>query len=393
MSFHIHSIGRLLFAVLLLAAGMINNGYSQSTPASAVPEKDLTPKYSNEFLNIGVGARALGMSLAQVATVRDVTSGFWNPAGLTGIQSDLQVAGMHSEYFAGIAKYDYAAVGKAIDSVSAASISFIRFGVDDIPNTTELIDAGGNIDYDRITTFSAVDYAFIFSYGRKGFPLGTRRAIATTNTSSTNEFRWGVNAKVIYRHVGEFAKAWGFGLDAGAQYDFGKWHFGATAKDVTSTFNAWNYTLDERTKEVFTTTGNEIPVNSLEITLPRLILGAGREFNIKKISLLAELNAVMTTDGRRNVLVSANPVSIDPGLGIEAGYNKVIFVRMGIGNFQRVKNFDGSDAMTFQPNIGLGLRIKNLQLDYALSDIGNVSDVLYSNVFSLRLDIVRSDRN
>jgi hypothetical protein len=384
---YFHHITRLLWTFAILAAGSLNFAYSQSSS-----ERDLTPKYSNEFLNIGVGARALGMSLAQVATVRDVTSGFWNPAGLTGIQRDLQIAGMHSEYFAGIAKYDYAAVGKAIDSVSAASISFIRFGVDDIPNTTELIDAGGNIDYDRITTFSAVDYAFIFSYGRKGFPFGTRSAISTNNTTSTNEFRWGVNAKVIYRHVGEFAKAWGFGLDAGAQYDYGKWHFGATAKDVTSTFNAWNYTLDERTKEVFTTTGNEIPVNSLEITLPRLVLGAGREFNIKKISLLAEVNAVMTTDGRRNVLVSANPVSIDPGLGIEAGYNKVIFVRMGIGNFQRVKNFDGSDAMTFQPNIGLGLRIKNLQLDYALSDIGNVSDVLYSNVFSLRLDIVRSDR-
>jgi hypothetical protein len=380
---------KLWMLVLLLTAGGHGVSLAQVTPAAA--ERDVTPKYSNEFLNIGVGARALGMSLAQVATVRDVTSGFWNPAGLTGITSDLQIAGMHSEYFAGIAKYDYAAIGKSIDSVSAASISFIRFGVDDIPNTTELIDAGGNIDYDRITTFSAVDYAFIFSYGRKGFPFGQGRA-ATSSTGSGDAFRWGVNAKVVYRHVGDFAKAWGFGLDAGAQYDYKKWHFGATAKDITSTFNAWSYTLDERTKEVFTTTGNEIPVNSLEVTLPRIILGAGREFNIKKISLLAEINALMTTDGRRNVLVSANPVSIDPGLGLEASYNKVIFLRMGVGNFQRVKNFDGSDAMTFQPNIGLGLRIKNLQLDYALSDIGNVSDVLYSNVFSLKLDIVRSDR-
>jgi hypothetical protein len=300
---------------------------------------------------------------------------------------------MHSEYFAGIAKYDYAAIGKSIDSASAASITFIRFGVDDIPNTTELIDAGGNIDYDRITTFSAVDYAFIFSYGRKGFPFGQGRSATTSTGFSKDEFRWGVNAKVVYRHVGDFAKAWGFGLDAGAQYDYKKWHFGAVAKDITSTFNAWSYTLDERTKEVFTTTGNEIPVNSLEVTLPRIILGAGREFMIKKISLLAELNAVMTTDGRRNVLVSANPVSIDPGLGLEASYNKVIFLRMGVGNFQRVKNFDGSDGMTFQPNIGLGLRIKNLQLDYALSDIGNVSDVLYSNVFSLKLDIFKSDKN
>ena len=72
-----------------------------------------TAKYSNEFLNIGVGARALAMSRAQVATVDDVTAGYWNPAGLAAIKSDLQVAGQHAEYFAGIAKYDYVALAPA----------------------------------------------------------------------------------------------------------------------------------------------------------------------------------------------------------------------------------------------------------------------------------------
>jgi hypothetical protein len=81
-------------------------------------------------------------------------------------------------------------------------------------------------------------------------------------------------------------------------------------------------------------------------------------------------------------------LSIDPNLGIEAIYNKLIFVRAGVGNIQRVSDFDQSTYLTLQPNLGLGLRIRNLQIDYALSDIGNVSDVLYSNVFSLRIDIV-----
>lgn len=369
------------------------SAFAQSQPAA---ERDLTPKYSNEFLNIGVGARALGMSLAQVATVRDVTSGYWNPAGLLGIKSDLQVAAMHSEYFAGIAKYDYAAVGKAIDSVSAASFSFIRFGVDDIPNTTELIDAGGNIDYNRITTFSAADYAFVFSYARKGFPGKSVTSQTTQSVIDSKDsgagFRWGVNAKIVYRQVGDFAHAWGFGLDAGAQYDWKKWHFGAMAKDITTTFNAWTYTLSDRTKQIFEQTGNEIPKNGLESTLPRLIIGGGRDFQIKKISVLAELNATVTTDGRRNVLVSSNPFSVDPNLGMEVGYDKIIFLRIGAGNLQRTKDFDGSLAWTFQPNLGVGLRIKNLQLDYALSDIGNVSDVLYSNVFSLKFDIYKQSK-
>src|SRR5687768_1558353 len=93
-----------LIIFLLLFAGT----YAlHAQTASGSVQSDLTPKYVNEFLNIGVGGRALGMSMSQVASVSDVTSGYWNPAGLLGIKSDLQVAAMHSEYFAGIAKYDY----------------------------------------------------------------------------------------------------------------------------------------------------------------------------------------------------------------------------------------------------------------------------------------------
>ena len=116
-------------------------------------------KYSNEFLAIGVGARALGMANSTVATVNDATSGYWNPAGLLYQRSNLQVALMHSEYFAGIAKYDFIGGSKRVDSNSVVGITFIRFGVDNIPNTTELIDANGNVDYSRLKSFNAVDAA------------------------------------------------------------------------------------------------------------------------------------------------------------------------------------------------------------------------------------------
>ena len=188
-----------------------------------------TPKYSNEFLNIGIGARALGMSNTIIASSNDVTAGYWNPTGLCSIKSDLQIGLMHAEYFAGIAKYDYGGIAKKIDSSSAFGLSFIRFGVDNIPNTTDLIDAQGNINYDRISYFSAADMAFLLSYAKKlksGLLLGG-------------------SAKIIHRKVGDFAQAWGFGIDFSAAYHYKSWKFAAMSRDITSTFNAWSYNLSE----------------------------------------------------------------------------------------------------------------------------------------------------
>ena len=63
-------------------------------------------KYSNEFLNIGAGARGLGMGAAQVASVSDGTAGYWNPAALTGVQDVPSISLMHASYFDNIGKYD-----------------------------------------------------------------------------------------------------------------------------------------------------------------------------------------------------------------------------------------------------------------------------------------------
>lgn len=341
--------------------------------AVALESSAQAPKYSNEFLAIGVGARGMAMSGAQVASVNDVTAGYWNPVGLLGITDKFQVGAMHAEYFAGIAKYDYGAFAKPIDSTSAIGVSLIRFGVDDIPNTTLLIDADGNIDYDRITSFSAADYGFIVSYAKK---------------TSVPGLSIGGNVKVIHRIVGDFAKAWGFGLDVAANYRKKGWMFSAVARDVTSTFNAWSFTLDETTIEVFKATDNEIPQNGLELTLPRLILGVAREFNFTdKFSLLGEVNLVNTFDGRRNVVVSADPISIEPVIGLEAGYAKIVFLRAGVGNIQQHLNELNTQEWGFQPNMGVGVKIKSLSIDYALTNIGNTGEALYSHVFSLRLDI------
>jgi len=333
-------------------------------------------KYSNEFLAIGVGARSIGMSNSYIASVNDVTSGYWNPAGLLHVKSNIQLAAMHAEMFAGITKYDYGAFTTPIDSASAFGLSLIRLGVDDIPNTIDLIDFEGNIHYDRITSFSVADYAAIFSYARK---------------LKIEGLRVGANAKIIHRRAGEFARAWGFGLDLGGQYDYKSWVFAAMIRDITTTYNAWSFDIPANMVATFQATGNEVPENSVEITRPKIILGAARQFIIKeKISILPEIDLDISTDGMRNVLIKSDPFSIDPHMGVEFGYNSIIFLRTGVGNIQKIKREIGNgEIVTIQPNLGLGVRLRNLTIDWAMTDIGDLSVALYSHIFSLKLDLYK----
>lgn len=337
------------------------------------------PKYSNEFLSIGVGARALGMSNAVVSNVSDGTSAYWNPAGLLSLSDKYEVTLMHAEYFAGIASYDYAGFAMPVDSLSHLSFSIIRFGVDDIPDTRFLYDANGALNYDNIRFFSAADYAFIFSYSRRLSILGGLQT--------------GANFKVVHRTVGDFANAWGFGLDVGAQKRLGSWMFGFMFRDITGTFNAWSHNSG-MVEEVYALTGNVIPVSSVEVTLPRLILGISRDFKLgEKFGLLASADLETTFDGKRNVLVKSDLLSVAPVAGLEASYSKVAFLRLGAGKFQQVKGFNNTSMTTWQPNFGLGVRINVLRIDYALTDFTNSAEALYSHVFSLSLGLNDKKKN
>lgn len=352
---------------ILLGTILVRGGFSQA------------PKYSNEFLSIGVGARALGMSNAFVALADDATAGYWNPAGLTRLNTSLQLSLMHTQYFAGIARYDYGSLAFRSSGNHYFGVSLIRFGIDDIPDTSELIDAEGNINYDRIRSFSASDNAFLVSYARR--------------LPANENLRLGINAKIIRRTAGNFAGAWGFGLDAGLQYQHNAFTFAAMARDITSTFNAWNYQLDDRMREIFTLTGNEIPQNSLEVTLPRLILAAARHVSITQdLNLLASLDLIITSDGKRNVLLRGDPFSLEPNLGLELGFRNMIFLRAGAGNIQQYSKNNNQKKYSLQTNMGLGVVLgERLSIDYALTDVGDNSVALYSNVFSLKLNIQRRE--
>jgi hypothetical protein len=372
----IPKIGSMKRIQLLLTLGLIVLSHATSAQFR---------KYSNEFLNIGAGARGLAMGGAQVATVSDGNAGYWNPAGLVNVKDNPQVNLMHAEYFAGIGKYDYGSIVLPLkDNKRVLGLSLLRFAVDDIPNTIFLVEPDGTINFSNIQTFSSADYAFLVSLAQE------------KKLKSGKSINAGINAKIIHRQAGSFASAWGFGFDAGVQFTAKKWKIGLAARDVTTTFNAWSFSLNDKMREVFYVTNNDIPVKSTELTAPRLIAGGAYNFRLNKnMNLLAEVNFDFTFDGRRNTVINTDFASIDPKIGLEASWKDVLFVRAGINNFQ--KAIDEADSTNkkkvwiYQPSVGTGFKINNVQIDYAFTNLANQSNPLYTHVFSLKVNLAKKD--
>ena len=337
------------------------------------------PKYSNEFLQVGVGARALSMGGSVVTSEMGAFSPYWNPACLPLQNTKYGAGAMHAEYFAGIASYDYLGVTYKQDSLSGFGLGFIRLGVDDILNTTRLIDKDGNLDYSRISLFSTSDNALLIGYGRYLPSLGVSI---------------GGSAKIIYRQVGQFANGYGFGFDLAARKNIGGWLVAANLRDVTTTFSYWTFNSNKLEIEVGDSTFNFAPSQSVELTLPRLVAGVSRKVKVVgKVTAMAELNLEMTFDGKRHTLISSKAASIDPKLGLEVGYDGLVFLRMGASNIQEETDFGNKKSYTFQPNLGLGVKWRGWALDYALTNIGSVGVGQYSNVFSMTYSFDRINLN
>lgn len=353
--------------------------YSQSEP------KAESRKYSNEFLKIGVGARAFGMGHAMTAVSDDVHSGYWNPAGLVGGSLRPEVSLMYSSYFANIATYNYGGFTLPLDSAGNKrfGVSVIRLGVDNIPNTLDLV-SNGNIDFNKVKAFSTSDFATLLSYAWR--PAGFQKLSI------------GTNFKIIYRGVGRFGNAWGFGLDVAAKYKTNRFAAGLMIMDATQTYNMWTFNT-ETFGDAFINTGNVIPENSVEITRPTIRLGVAYEvIKTNTIGLLIAVDNDVYLDGKRSsALISAGIASFDPKAGLELSYKSkssgkpVAFLRGGFYNLQNTVNGEGESVTGLFPTAGLGFVIKNFQVDYALANIGNFQQNLYSHVVSLKFIVPSRD--
>ncbi len=365
---------KIIAACTLLSIGLGPSAYGQQAPP------DDAVIYSNEFLSIGVGARAQALGNSTVASSDDIFSTYWNPAGLAAVDSSagLIAGAMHAEQFAGVTKFDYVGVSLPIASGGRRlGVSLIRQGTDDIANTLNLVEPDGTINYDNITTFAVADYAIAFSYAQPTRLLKNRVSV-------------GGNLKVIRRILGDFSQAWGVGVDVGARYADGPLRAGLVLRDATSTFNSWKTELSDSDLEVLQRTGNTLPdASGTEITRPTLLPSMAYRFALGNFGIAPEATAFVTFDGRRNTLVASNTVSVDLAGGLEVDFRRIVFARFGVDQFQEIRPLGEEDGiLTPRFALGLGVKIKRFALDYAYSNPGSESD-LYAHVVSVNFGLSR----
>jgi hypothetical protein len=286
-------------------------------------------KYSMEYYRAGVGARAEGLGNANAAVVRDVTSLYWNPAGLASI-SEWQCHATHSERFAGAVNVDFLGAAVPFTGQSAIGLGIYRLGVDGIP-ITRLIDPTKPIRYlDETGTWQTNKPYVDHTVNDQEFTL-----ILSYSCRKKERFAYGVNLKSIHKTLEDFS-AWGMGLDFGIQFrPYRNLQMGAVLKDATATFIAWR--------------GGET-----EWIRPRLRVGAGIPLSFSRFNLLPVLDAEMGFDrfGAASQL-SAGDFDCDLHVGLEARYQDRIAIRLG------------SNASRF--TAGAGFRFSVVAVDYSFS--------------------------
>ncbi|MEX2477061.1 MAG: PorV/PorQ family protein [Gracilimonas sp.] len=357
-------MNRLLSALLLFGFCPLLS-HAQSAQAT----------YGNDFLSTGSGARALGMGSAQVALTNDVTSAFWNVAGLAEVQTP-QIMYMHSERFSGIVGYDYGAAALPLRFQDGViSISFFRQGVDNIANTLNAWDRERDQPrenaQDYITRFSAADMAVFFSYA----------------TQQTEQLSYGASAKIIHHKLGPFAHAWGYSLDVGAKYKTDFANFGVAVHDITTMQKMWD--VDQSAfgdyEAQFDSLGATLPTGQNEYVLPSVKLGASKLFSIGEnflISTAADVDFLF--ENRRAYYINIGRVSIEPHVGGEVSFKDVIALRAGVTDFIT----DPVSGFMISPTLGMGLKLSSFILDYGFASFaGASSDLGFTHRISLRFDL------
>lgn len=287
-----------------------------------------------QFLKIAPDARSIGMGGSIIAHVNDVSSLYWNPAGITKIDSqDWHLLFSQALYFADL-NLSYAGIVHPLSRQTFIGLSFEMLTTGLMPVTTEFQPFGTG------QTFSANNLAMGISLAR----------ILTEN------FSFGITAKYIREsyagvHAGNVV------VDFGFQYEVGK----ANTRFAAGVSNFGYNTEPNGAVEVITLSGVDT-VNSFEKIGVPAIFRIGIAWDAVK-----KRDHIFTLAGQLNHPTDNNETY---SLGAEYSWKNIMFVRSG---------YEAGLDETGIPNFGFGVRFKRnfgmLQLDYGFQDKTSLGSV------------------
>lgn len=293
---------------------------------------------SFQFLKIGADARGAAMSEAVVAVVNDISSVYWNPAGLASSETD-QILFSHAEWMVDI-QHEFAAASYHLDAGNVFGISVTALHTDPMKVTTEYQPTGtGNY-------FNYSDLAFGATYARR----------------MTEQFSFGVTVKYVRESIADLYSD-AFMVDLGTFYYMG---IGSSRFSVVVS-NFGNNTSPQGT----VTNGKGLPVSSFQDFSPPTLFRLGYAFEPyqdESNRLTASIQLNHPNDNAENVR-----------LGMEYEYGAAFFLRGGvkrtIGEPLLAKAVSTAEDYSFGAGVKFPIGFANANVDYAFSNFNELGYV------------------
>lgn len=308
-----------------------------------------------QFLKIGIGARALGMGEAYTAVTDDISSIYWNPAGLA-LKAQDQVMFSHTAWVAGI-NYEFVAFSKVT--------SMGTFGV-----STALL----HMDYMDVTEEE------VFGPTGETFTCYDLMAGITYANEFTDKFAFGVNIKYVYEKLDEYAVN-GVAVDIGSLYNTG-WKNLTIGMAIKNFGPDLEYEIDEDGDGLL----NEDPFDLIDNDGDGLIDEDRDEFPFK-IPMGFSLGVAMDIYARDNQLLLAS-VQLDNCIDRQETYN--VGMEYKIGTFKIRSGYqlfldETSYSAGFGWSIPTGFAV--IDIDYSYTDMGDLTEDFFKSPQRLSLKL------
>ncbi|MDX9789585.1 MAG: PorV/PorQ family protein [Candidatus Kapaibacterium sp.] len=291
-----------------------------------------------QFLKIGVGARGNALGGAYTAVTNDLSSIFWNPAGLAEINT-MSADFSYTQWFATYS-HNFGAVAMPIGDGYTAAVSFTSLSSGDIRVTTvERPEGTGSV-------YQVNDVAVAASFS--GY--------------LTDQFSFGVTVKYV-QNAFSSVSANGFAFDIGTKYDTG-------IQGIKLGFSMHNLSTqqqydgtDLRTSKKLNESLDMAPLDATYLAYPfnlPIVFRAGITTDIieqDEHKLLAAADFVTLTDVAEQFMLGAEYVWND-FLAIRGGYvfgQSQMGLSGGIGLKYFGGAFGGSIDYSINPTTSLGL--------------------------------------